>query len=302
MKKYMTDKIGEIHMTNEGYEALIIDGGLKPSNVTIQIKDYVTEKGYRAVKQGSVRYFGKYKKYTKHHIGKTFKTRQGYDGVVIDGGSKKGCIVVKIKDWTREVEAKHAWNGSIRYPYHPTICNIGYIGEGTYTTTINGPDSKKYNDWSNMLTRCYDEKYQKIQPTYIGAIICEEWHNFQTFAKWHNNNYVERFHLDKDLLNNENKIYSSDTCIYIPQALNSFLANKLKTNKSGNIGVFFAKECTKNPWHASISIDNKIKNLGYFSTENKAIKAYSEARETEANKWKEKMKNILPQKALDNIK
>ena len=34
-----------------------------------------------------------------------------------------------------------------------------------------------------MLQRCYDKKYQEIQPTYKGITVNSRWHNFQVFCE-----------------------------------------------------------------------------------------------------------------------
>lgn len=80
-----------------------------------------------------------------------------------------------------------------------------------------------------MLRRCYDKQFQERQPTYKGCIVCEEWYNFQNFAKWFDENYYEiegeKIALDKDLLKLNNKIYSPSTCCFLPQRINVSLVS-----------------------------------------------------------------------------
>ena len=67
--------------------------------------------------------------------------------------------------------------GTIKNPYKPTVCGVGYFGEGKYTT-LNS--KKAYSTWSNMLRKCY-----KIENIDFGKYtVCKEWRNFQVFAKW----------------------------------------------------------------------------------------------------------------------
>lgn len=48
---------------------------------------------------------------------------------------------------------------------------------------INGIKTEEYIKWFSMFNRCFDEKYQEKQPTYIGCSVSEEFWNFQNFAK-----------------------------------------------------------------------------------------------------------------------
>lgn len=79
--------------------------------------------------------------------------------------------------------------------------------------------------------RCYDVKYSKKHPTYKDCTVCEEWHNFQTFAKWFDENYYEIentiMDLDKDILKNGNKIYCPAKIISSTKGIRYFLGKLL---------------------------------------------------------------------------
>ena len=124
--------------------------------------------------------------------------------------------------------------GYVFNPYFKTYYGIGFLGEGKYNTR---KDVKGYTTWVNMFRRCYDIKVQERQPTYKDAIVCEEWYNFQNFAEWFENNYVEGWHLDKDILVKGNKIYSPETCCFVPRDINNLFL--LRKNNRGDypIGV-----------------------------------------------------------------
>lgn len=110
-----------------------------------------------------------------------------------------------------------------------TVYNIGYLGIG-----INPSENKKaYIVWKSMLRRCYDEKHLLKYKTYIGCTVDERWHNFQVFAKWYEQNYIDGFQLDKDILIKGNKVYSPDTCCFVPVEIN----NMFKDNIT-NIGIY----------------------------------------------------------------
>ena len=136
----------------------------------------------------------------------------------------------------KHIGYKQFKKGWLRCPYEPRCYGVGYLGEGKYKVSENGKLTKVYNTWKDMLRRCYDEKYQEKHPTYNACEVCTEWHNFQAFAEWYENNYYEipneKMCLDKDILLHGNKIYSRDTCLIVPNRINLLFTykrnNKLK--------------------------------------------------------------------------
>ena len=109
--------------------------------------------------------------------------------------------------------------------FSPTLRGRGFLGGVLYKTSENGKRNKSYMDWTGMFNRCYDPTVHKTHKCYIGCSVCVEWFNFQTFAKWHSENYIEGYVLDKDKLVKGNKMYSPETCTYLPEKENSVEAN-----------------------------------------------------------------------------
>ena len=114
-------------------------------------------------------------------------------------------------------------SGSVKCPYEPTVFGYGYIGQGIYKTRENGKPTREYATWLNMLCRCYNTKFHEKHETYKGCIVCEEWHNFQNFADWYNENssvdyvnYIWKKHkvlTDKDYDELNDKINKLETLI-----------------------------------------------------------------------------------------
>lgn len=136
-------------------------------------------------------------------------------------------------------------NGCVRDRMLPSVHGVGYLGDGPYKacTGKNKKMTEAYGYWSRMLRRCYDESSLIKSPTYKGCTVCEEWHNFQNFAKWHYENHPQdgkKYELDKDLscYGMRGKLYSPATCIYVTKQINNEEANakvyKFK-NPSGDI-------------------------------------------------------------------
>jgi len=242
------------------------------------------------------------KKYSRKYIGQKFITNEDYTAEVIDGGSKAGDCTCKIEDHIFECQVDNLKKGVYKYPFHPSVHGKGYIGVGEYKTSINGKHTKVYQVWRSMLRRVYDEKYLIKYPTYRNATICKEWHNFQVFAKWvsEESNFREGWQLDKDLMSKDTKGYSPETCTFISQKLNSFLANNRLTNTSGTTGVIWLKRDKK--WWCRICIDGENKNLGYFKDKQEAANVYMEARAIEVEKLKELYKDTLPKEILEKIR
>ena len=116
-------------------------------------------------------------------------------------------------------------NGKLGNPNDNTVYNIGRLGQGKYKSKFNKKQTIQYQYWFDMMKRCYSKDYHKRFPTYKGCTVCEEWLNYQNFGKWFDDNFYqienEIMCLDKDILHKGNKIYSPDTCVFVPQRINT---------------------------------------------------------------------------------
>lgn len=183
------------------------------------------------------------------------------------------------------------------------MCNIVcYVGINDYDgkISIRGKHIKSYDIWRHMLMRCYDIK-DKSYNRYgmAGVTVCKEWLLFSKFKEWFDANYPYhlekqgiRLHLDKDLLSNDKRVYSPDTCVFIPSMVNSFMTNKKNNNTSGYTGVSWDSVAKK--WIVKISEfdNNKYKHIGRFTNIEDARKAYIKAREVQCIKVKGYLKEL----------
>ena len=103
------------------------------------------------------------------------------------------------------------------------VCGVG-INDSMDRIEIDHITNKSYGVWTDMLSRCYSSKFHIKFPSYIGCIVCDEWKYYTTFEQWFDKNYVEGFHLDKDILIEGNKTYSPDTCRFVPPNINTILS------------------------------------------------------------------------------
>lgn len=135
-----------------------------------------------------------------------------------------------------------------------------------------------FSKWYNMIRRCYDSKYHKNKPTYEIAFVCEEWRYFSKFKEWFNDNYIEGYHLDKDILEKGNKIYSPTTCCFVPEDINALLTKSDAQRNNLPIGVKLTKS---KRYEARLSIYKGYIHLGTFDTPEEAFNIYK----IEKEKW-----------------
>ena len=185
--------------------------------------------------------------------------------------------------------------GKVKDRYLPSVYNIGVLGT-KYPISVNGIQTKEYNLWNNMLKRCYNDTYQKKNPTYEGCEVSDNFKSYEYFYEWCQNQIgfgnvgnVNPFQLDKDLLIKGNKVYSETTCVFLPQEINTLLVKREASRGKHLIGVSWDK--TNNAFVARVSRNKGgSEYLGLFNTELEAYNAYKIAKESfvkeQANKWK----------------
>lgn len=199
--------------------------------------------------------------------------------------------------------------GNVKNPYDREVYGVGYIEVGKYKVSENGKHTKAYTIWHNMLMRCYDPYYINKYPTYIDCFVCEEWLNFQNFAKWYDENVYncnnERMHLDKDILCKGNKIYSPETCVLVPQRINELFTKRDATRGRYPIGVNYHKNNNKLLVQCNIfeNEKSKLKYLGNFPL-NKPFQAfyvYKQFKENYIKQVADEYKDLIPKKLYEAL-
>ncbi|UGO50751.1 HNH endonuclease [Bacillus phage vB_BanS_Sophrita] len=179
------------------------------------------------------------------------------------------------------------------------IHNVAYTGEGRHKTRENNKTSIKYKTWHTMIRRCYDKKLQERQPRYIGCTVCEEWLSFQNFGDWYDENFytIDDFtmSLDKDILVKGNKVYSPETCIFVPKFINNLFTNNKNIERDLPLGVIINKKTGKYKAQCSNG-DGVTEYLGYFETQKDAFLAYKTYKENLIRQIAEKHKEEIPRR------
>ena len=181
--------------------------------------------------------------------------------------------------YTKQVAAGNLREGKAVDPLQKLTVGVGVLGGTKHKPTQNGKHTAAYKTWAAMIKRCYDPKHKGYK--FYGArgvSVCSEWHNFQEFADWFEENSVEGYHLDKDIITHGSRLYSPETCCFVPVAINILLV-KPKRNKNGwATGTRKREDCRC--WSARLKDENKKeKYLGMFDSMHQAFLAYKEAKE-----------------------
>ena len=185
-------------------------------------------------------------------------------------------------------------SGKVKDRYLPSVYGIGVLGT-KYPSMINGVLTKEYVLWVDMLRRCYSDDFKKKRPTYEGCECSENFIYYEYFYEWCNKQIGfdnKDWHLDKDLLIKGNKVYSEDSCVFLPAEINLLLVKHTPSRGKHPIGVYWRN--TKKAFVARVCKNKGVSEwLGYFNTETEAYNAYKVAKESfikeQASKWKDKI-------------
>lgn len=155
------------------------------------------------------------------------------------------------------------------------VCGFGK-NDADYPVTrmVSGREVRcpAYRAWTDMLQRAYSAKYHEKQPTYFGVKVCEGWRSFMAFRAWWMSNSVDGYHLDKDLVGN-GKLYSPETCIFVPGWLNGFINSREAARGEWPIGVSWHKKNCKCQAQCNHPFSGK-EHLGYFDSPDEAYQAW----------------------------
>lgn len=143
----------------------------------------------------------------------------------------------------------------------------------------NVKETDYYKKWIVLLNRCYHPTQAKHNKAYNEVFVCDEWLKLSNFKKWFEdevNGYKKGYQLDKDLLVKGNKVYSPNTCCFIPSEINRAIVLGRKKKIGGlPIGVVKIELKTSKPYRADIG----RKTIGYYSTPEEAFDAYKNRKE-----------------------
>lgn len=238
-----------------------------------------------------------------NRVGEVSYTRYGTKATIVEYVNNKKVLVEfddehKYRYYVSYINFK---NGSISNPYDKSVLNIGYIGEKTYDK-FDSNIKHIYGIWTKILTRCYATENNTRATSYKNCEVCEEWKCFNNFLKWYLDNQYkcdEQLCVDKDILVHNNRIYSPEYCLLVPERINLLFIKSLSLRGTLPIGVSYYW-FNNDKYLASMKTGNR-KNLhiGIYNTVNEAFEAYKKFKENYIKKIADEYKDIIPNKIYD---
>ena len=153
------------------------------------------------------------------------------------------------------------------------------INDADYKVQVAGWKCPFYERWKGMLRRAYSAKLLKICPTYLGTTVDPGWHRLSLFTEWMEQQDYRGMSLDKDILFVGNKHYSPETCVFVPQRINSILLDSGSIRGDHPLGVCYRENIKHKPYYSSLrDVERSKVYLGYHETPEKAHKAWQLAK------------------------
>ena len=240
-------------------------------------------------------------------VGKVCKSKSSGDFKIVKCNDSKNVEIQFLKTgFETVVQLGHIKNGNVKDPYLPSVYSIGVLGT-KYPPTISGRNTKEYDLWTSMLERCYSDNFKNKHPTYKDCEVSDNFKSYEYFYEWcqnqigfGNDGNGNPFHLDKDLLIKGNKVYSEDSCVFIPVDVNLVLTKRTSSRGQHLIGVCWHKR--DKAFSARVNKNKgKREHLGYFKTEIEAFNAYKKAKESFVKEQAEKWKGKIDERAYEAL-
>jgi hypothetical protein len=186
--------------------------------------------------------------------------------------------------------------------YSAGLLNVDFKDiEGKWVLRYRNPKTKDFVQTrlgklhNNMTQRGKkDSALQDVHnKSYNGVSVSEEFKNAQTFCDWavQQPGWGLGYDLEKDLLVDGNREYSSEACCFLPADLNMVIAFK------GKVDCIKSGEC----YTARASARGESFVLGRFETEEEATSACLEYKHERAMKLLEIFKPYISPKAVDKL-
>jgi hypothetical protein len=250
----------------------------------------------------------------KYSVGARFMSNLGGEFEIVQKIDSERSLVKFLDEHGYSVVVQHCSirSGFVKNPYAPALFGVGYFGVGEYkcrhSSAADGAmQTPEYSAWLNMLQRCYYSKYicrVNDAECYDDVTVCDEWLNFQNFAKW----WVEKSNLcrssgikanlEKDILADKGvaKVYSPDNCCVVPYEINTFFVGESKVKKSG-LPVCITQKYGK----FYIPAMNGVYHNKSFDSLEDAVKFKHEFKQSMLNKLVHKYIHVLEDRVVERL-
>lgn len=192
-----------------------------------------------------------------------------------------------------------------KYCSNECFCKSRYKGKIVCGIAINDMQGEKHenikvlgNVWETMIKRCYDKEYQKKIPWYSDCKVCDEWLVFSNFYRWAKGKYFKGSAIDKDILSEVNKkLYSPQTCCFIPKEVNNSIVQIYKSVYDENCGIY----CRDGKYYPHVTVEGKPVHLGVFLSKSEAISVRKKAKKEHMMDVVARNKDKIEERAYNKI-
>lgn len=186
------------------------------------------------------------------------------------------------------------------------VYGIGFKGN-KYAAVVNKKAVKEYALWIHMLQRCTNKDWIR-NPSYIGTTCSENFKSYSYFYEWcqeqvgfkNTDEKGNAWQIDKDLLVKGNKVYSEDTCVFVPHNINSLLTNHYAKRGCFPVGVSLHTDSFKYRARCCIGFGRQV-HLGLYNTPEDAFMGYKKFKEDYIKQVAEQYKNYIDCRAYSAL-
>ena len=187
-------------------------------------------------------------------------------------------VLVEFIDtgYSTKVQMSALRRGEVKDYTNYKVCGVGVIGD----SCNNYNKEETFKVWKRMLYRCYADYVIAKSPTYLDCEVSNSFKHYDYFKNWCNEQVgfgSKGWHLDKDILVKGNRVYSEDTCCFVPREINSLVLTCRGKRGEYPIGVSYNKSVGK--FQARFNVDGVKQHVGYFQVIEEAFQAYKQAKE-----------------------
>lgn len=234
-------------------------------------------------------------------IGKEYKTNTSGNCFVIDYKNSYDMTVMFYDGYVVKVSKGNLDKGKVKNPFHPNnlVYGLGYYDK---TTVRNTPYYRKKvtNLWCNILQRCYREDFKERQKSYTDVTCSKDWYTYSIFEEYiikmknFDKFIAQGWELDKDSIICDNKVYSKETCCFIPKELNQRLVGYTKLGEK----VLTSQIPSSGMWRVVVC----GKHIGCYKTQEEATRVYKLEKVKSIMSLCDKYKKDIDSRAYGNIR
>ena len=230
------------------------------------------------------------------YVGKVFKTNTSGEVTVLEYVDSSNIEVVFTKTGNKQWTTASALKTGILKDSAAHKTHSYGVMDLPKSVGRKGNCDPSYHTWNGMLQRCYNENLRQRHITYKDCTVSESFKYFSKFKKWYDKQVghdTKGVQLDKDILVKGNKVYSEDTCCFVPKEINLLFTKADRIRGKYPIGVYHDTSKTHKRFSARVSKNGKHKRFGSYLTPEEAFAVYKREKEKYikevANKWKDQI-------------